>query len=134
MRELIEIQSLLHAYRDFSECVVDGIEIHRFARSLQVKVDYVWLPSGAIRPDSSERLKVYLRFDGVRRFVIDNPGIPQGDLGWSHAEVALVQAAAANEEGLLEVRFWFEESTWIHVVFAEMSTEERAEPAASWGW
>lgn len=142
MRNLVEIQSLLHAYRDFSECVVEAIAWSDFGATVTITIDYIWTSSGVVRTDYDQRVFVDLRFGLVQEFgirnelpltVVRDPSL----LGWSHNEVSLVLVARDERSTpYKEYPLVFhhavlrrEGSPWIDVVFAELEITERIVPA-----
>ncbi len=58
MHDLSEIQALVHAYRDFAECVVESIEWSDRGTSVSITFDYIWKPDGSVRADD-ERSEQY---------------------------------------------------------------------------
>lgn len=95
MDDLCEMQALVHAYRDFSECVVEGVEWEDHSSTIAVTVDYVWTSAGTVRADEDERLWVTLRFRLVQEFEMKNelPALVVADpalLNWSHNEISRV--------------------------------------------
>src|SRR4028118_1111338 len=72
MRDTFEMASILRAYRDFSECVIDAITWADHGTTVAVTFDYPWKPDGGIRGDGEERLYVTLTFKHVQEFDMRN--------------------------------------------------------------
>lgn len=138
MRELLEMQSIVHAYRDFEECVVESISWSDYLTSVQVLIDYVWKPDGSVRPDQEDRALVEITFSLVQEFemhnalnpaVVDDPSM----MNWGRNEIArlvIVDDDRSHKYAGYLVPFHhailrWESKTWIDIVFAEMEISER---------
>lgn len=145
---LSEIQPVLHAYRDFLECIVERIEWADFGTTVTIAFDYIWNADGSVRPDNEQRLLVSLTLHRVEEFEVSNkipPAVLEepSELGWSFSEVARAQIArddrsCAYDRGGIQfctLTILRESGPWIRIVFAEMEVSESdAGPLESpWG-
>lgn len=141
MRPLHELRALIHAYQDFSECIVDAIEISDFGTTVVLKLDYIWEPDGAVRPDVEPKLVVELRFRLVDELRINNSLKPStlddpSTLSWGHAEIARIEilrpngGAEKSERAVALHRMiaWREEGPWIEMTFVELDVAEHLAP------
>lgn len=142
MRDLLEIQASLHAYRDFSECVLRSIEWRNHATSVVLTIDYPWTPSGIIRSDHAERLLVDLDFALVQEFSVKNQLPPDcvrdpSLISWGLTEISIVRIRDDDlseqyrtpDTAFHHMTVRREGSDWIEIVFADLSVSERTEPA-----
>jgi hypothetical protein len=136
MRDAVEMQVRLHAYRDFSECVVTAIEWRDFATTVVISVDYPWTASGTVRPDDSVRLIVDVEFRLVQEFCLKS-GLPveaiesPDVISWGLTEISVVQITNAPQQSgmkLFRAMIRREGWTWIEIVFARLSISERTVP------
>lgn len=144
MHDLLEMQARLHAYRDFSECVLKSIEWRNHATAVVLTIDYPWTPSGIIRPDNAKRLLIDLEFSLVQEFSVKNR-IPvdcvrnPSLISWGLTEISIVRIrgdALSEQYRTPETAFHHvtvrrEGADWIEIVFAELSVSERATHASS---
>jgi hypothetical protein len=131
MRPLHEIQALLHAYRDFSECIIDSIEWFDFGTTVRLSVDYVWMSDGSVRPDSDPKVIVTLTAIGVEELHVRNRlSTAQRDdvsrLNWGFAEVSMVSirddSSSIGTAAILEVLR--ESGVWISLRCADLTILE----------
>lgn len=136
MRELHEMRAIIHAYQDFSECIVDSIQVLDFGTTVVLSVDYIWLPDGSVRPDDGPKLTVELRARVVQEVSIQNRlnAVMMADpsaLNWGFAEISRIevnaeQSGSNDQQALAHHRMtvWREEGPWIQIVFGELEVSE----------
>lgn len=133
--QLHEIRALLHAHREFSECILCSMRFADFGTTLELGIDYIWQPDGSVRPDDAPRLLVVLRFLLVEEARIANTLRPihlqePTMLNWGFAEIARVEAGEdrasviSGERPLHRVTVWREEGPWIVVLFSALEWHE----------
>ena len=134
MNALHAVQALVHAYRDFSECIVDAIEWADFGTTIRLAIDYVWMPDGSVRPDADPKVIVTLAATGVDEVHLLNRLSPtqQKDmsrLNWGFAEISRV--SIRNDPSLgsssLIVEVWRESGVWISVRCSDLIITESKE-------
>jgi hypothetical protein len=141
MRDLNDIKVQLHAYRDFTECIIDSMGWSDYGTTLTINIDYVWLPNGSVRPDDEPRLIVQLSLGLVEEVVVRNalrPAVIADPkvLNWSFAEVARVevqddertQVYAKKGTPSHRLLVYREDGVWIDVVFSELVVTETSGP------
>jgi len=137
LQQLDEIRAVLHAHRDFTECILESATFTDFQTTLALTFDYIWLPDGTVRPDEEAKLLITLKLLVVQEVDWRNVLRPQATrdtkaLNWGFAEVARIEV---NDDGRAavysghSVRFhhmtvWREEGPWIDVIFSRMQIAE----------
>jgi hypothetical protein len=142
MRDLLQLQSLVHAYRDFAECVVKSIEWLHYGTSVAITFDYTWKPDGRLRADEEERLLVRLRFKLVQEFEICNglTGamlVDDSAINWGFNEVSRVvvqdDERSSKYSGFAvpmhHASLRRESGPWIDIVFGELEITESSAPS-----
>ena len=131
MRPIQEVQALLHAYRDFSECIVHAIEWIDFGTPIRVAIDYVWMPDGAVRPDTDPKSIVTIDATGVEEVQISNrlSTAQRRDisrLNWGFAEISRVSIRndPSSVGAALIIELWRENGVWIFLRCADLTITE----------
>lgn len=135
MQDLLTIQSMLHAYGDFCECVVETVIWSDYGATVSVTLDYVW-EGDLVRSGGPKRL-VTLEFSLVQEVTMVNafppPAIADPSLiNWSHNEVSIVKVGSDerskryNTGGVefFHAKFLREENCWIDIVFGSLTISE----------
>lgn len=136
MKEIGDIRAIIHAYKDFSECLLEALEWSNFGTTIQLQFDYIWRSDGSVRSDSSDRVIVSLSMTDVRVLEVHNPQpLSLSSLNWSAAEVSwvMVSSEAENVESshsvpLHRLSVRREDGPWIDIVFAELEVGESSAP------
>lgn len=144
MRDLLEIQAMLHAYGDLSECVVKSIVWSDYGTTVAITFDYIWTTDGRVRGDDEERLLVELKFKLVQEFEMKNALRPSmvaepAVINWGLNEVAQVlvrdddrsEAYAGYPVPFHHAVLRWEGTDWIHVVFSQLEIKEESAPPAA---
>lgn len=135
MHRIHEVQALLHAYRDFSECIVDAIEWADFGTTIRLTIDYIWMPDGSVRPDNDLKFIITLAAHGVEeaRFFNRLSIAQRNDLSrvdWGFAEISRVSIrddeSSPGATALLEV--WRENGVWISLRCGDLAITESSGP------
>lgn len=148
MHDLLEMQSIIHAYRDFEECVLESISWSNYLTSVGVVFDYIWKPDGSVRPDHEDRVLVEITFRLVQEFEMQNalkPSVVDGPdrMNWGRNEIArlaIVDDDRTQKYSGYSVPFHhailrWEGKTWIDIVFAQMEiSEDRGTPRVAHEW
>ena len=137
LRQLHEIRAVLHAHRDFMECILHSVSFTDFQTTLALTFDYIWLPDGTVRPDEDAKLLVTLKMLTVQEVDWRNAQRPlaTGDamaLNWGFAEIARIEvkddsraaAYSGHSVGFHHMTVWREEGPWIDVVFSGLQVAE----------
>jgi hypothetical protein len=137
MRELLEMQALVHAYRDFAECIVESIEWFDHGTSIGITFDYIWKPDGRVRADDEERLLVHLRFKLVHEFEMKNALKPavltdESAIGWGLCEVSRLVVQDDERSRWVQgstipthhASLRREAGAWIDIVFGKLEVTE----------
>ena len=131
MHRIHEVQALLHAYRDFSECIVDAIEWADFGTTIRLTIDYIWMPDGSVRSDNDLKFFVTLAAHAVEeaRFFNRLSTAQRSDLSrldWGFAEISRVSIrddeSSIGATALLEV--WRENGVWISLRCGDLAITE----------
>lgn len=141
LNELSTLRAQAHAYRDFEECVVVGLQWLDWGTSLSVHLDFVWQDDGSVRPQDANRRIVSIRFSGVSEFRVVNDLTDEmvGEtplLKWGFGEIACLQlergAPGRTRLTLPSYRALFrrEGYTWFEVVFVQWQMSESIQPAS----
>lgn len=141
MRPLHELRALLHAYQDFTECIVDEILVRDYGTTVVLSIDYIWRTNGTARPDDEPKLIVELYMKLVSDLIIHNELRAEtlrdpSTLNWGAAEISRVLIElvkpfdasfhTAQESYRLTVRR--EEGPWIEVTFQDLIIGESSAP------
>jgi len=131
------MQALVHAYRDFAECIVESIEWFDHGTSVGITFDYIWKPDGRVRADDEERLLVHLRFKLVQEFEMKNDLKPvvltdESAIGWGLCEVSRVvvqdDERSRRYKGFAlpshHASLRRESGAWIDIVFGKLEVTE----------
>ena len=137
MTDILEIQATLHAYRDFSECIVTGIVLENFGTTVKVLLDYIWNADGTVKGESDESIEVTLTFRLLQDLDIRNRLGPENlvdpsSINWSHSEVALVEVRADERSQVYDsadipffhCTLWWEQHPWIEIIAASLDFAE----------
>lgn len=132
MNDLYAMRAVLSAHQDFAECVVKAIHWSDFHTVVAITFDYIWMPDGTVRPDSSDRRYVTLVFRFVREFTLTNDLRPvhledPEQIGWGLNELSnvTVHREPGAERPRFSVEFYrarlnFEHRPWVEIVFAQL--------------
>lgn len=140
MDTLLELRSMVHAYRDFSECIVRSFSWIGPGALIVVRIDYSWNVDGTIRAGTDSRLLIDLKFSMVQSFRFHNslPSNVLADprlLNWSHSEIAVLEIDAAPPllgsspelPTAFRAVFAWESAPWIEIVFSSLEIVEHEE-------
>lgn len=137
LRQLHEVRAILHAHRDFMECILHSASFTDFQTTLALTFDYIWLPNGTVRPDGDARLFVTLKLLCVQEVDLRNSLRPvvttdTTTLDWGFAEIARIEvkddsraaAYSGHSVGFHHLTVWREEGAWIDAVFSGLEVAE----------
>ncbi len=141
VNELAALRAQVHAYRDFEECVVVGVEWLDWGTSLNVDIDFVWQDDGSVRSTGVSRRIVSIRFLGVSDLHLVNDlvdGMVGGSasVNWGHGEIAClrIEHAAPTRTRLTvpsyRALFRREGYSWFEVVFVQWRIAESVQMAS----
>ena len=140
MSELSVLRAQLHAYRDFDECVVLGLQWLDWGASLSVDLDFVWRDDGSVRSQEDPRRIVGIRFSGVSELNVVNDLMDamvgeDASLGWGLGEIAClrVEQVVPPRSRLTipsyKASFWREGYAWIEIIFTRWGFSESVQLA-----
>ncbi len=142
MSGLPVLRAELHAYRDFEECVVVGVQWLNWGASLSIDIDFVWQEDGTIRTQYADRRIVSIRFCGVSELHVinelsDSVMQKEASLGWGFGEIAClrVEDAGALVRSRLtgpsyKASFRREGYSWIEITFKAWEFSESTQVAS----
>jgi hypothetical protein len=141
--DLHEIQALLHAFRDFAECVVTSVLWSHYGTEVTIRIVYVWETDGTVRADDKPARMVDLTCTIVQELMVHSRLSPWitadiSKLNWGFGEISLITATPKEDQpdaGDIHVHqfhkmtLWRENGAWIEVVFSKLSMTEFLGPA-----